>query len=76
MPKFVCTKCNWEGTEEELIQAPICPNCAVGHSPLWRLMKKGGDLECPNCSWRNKMELVPKEFECGNCGSEYLKRIN
>ena len=75
MVKFVCTRCGWEGSEGKLIQVPICPNCAVGHSPLLRLMKKAGDLECPNCSWREKMDAVPKEPECPECRNEYLKKI-
>ena len=76
MPNFRCNRCNWEGPEEKLNQVPICPNCAVGHSPLWRLLKKGEDLECPNCSWREKLENVPKEAECPNCHNEYLKKID
>jgi len=44
MSKFVCTRCNWEGTEDQLIQVPVCPNCTVGHSPLWRLLKKADEL--------------------------------
>ncbi len=73
MTKFICNRCGWEGTDDQLKQIPVCPNCSVGHSPLWRLLKKADDLECPNCSWRAKMDQVPKEPECPSCGNEYLK---
>ena len=76
MTKFICTRCNWEGAEKDLIQIPICPSCSVGHSPLWRLLKKGDDLECPNCSFRDNFGSVPKEPECPECHNEYLKKID
>ena len=75
MSKFVCTRCKWEGSEEDLIQVPVCPSCSVGHSPLWRLLKKGEDLECPNCSYRNKSALVPLEPECPECFNQFLKKL-
>ncbi|MHA1376962.1 MAG: hypothetical protein ACTSRG_01145 [Candidatus Helarchaeota archaeon] len=73
MPKYVCNRCGKEIKESELVQIPICPNCSVGHSPLWRLLKKADDLECPNCSWRAKVDQFPKEPECPSCGNQYLQ---
>lgn len=74
MPKK-CTRCGWEGDESELVIVNICPDCSTGHSPLWRLMKKLNDVECPNCSWRSSPDSARKEPECPKCGDEYLQDI-
>jgi DNA-directed RNA polymerase subunit RPC12/RpoP len=70
-----CTRCGWEGPESELVMVNICPDCSTGHSPLWRLMKKLNDVECPNCSWRSSPDMAKKEPECPKCGDEYLKDV-
>ncbi|NVM52596.1 MAG: hypothetical protein HWN66_02750 [Candidatus Helarchaeota archaeon] len=72
--RFSCTRCGWEGDEVVIIN--VCPDCGTGHSPLWRLMKKVNDVECPNCSWRSTPDSAKKEPECPKCGDEYLITID
>ncbi|NHI91543.1 MAG: hypothetical protein EAX96_03500 [Candidatus Lokiarchaeota archaeon] len=70
---FKCTRCDWEGSD--LNQVVICPNCDVGHSPQWRLKKKGSIWECQNCYWRGPEDKTVKESECPKCHNEYLKKL-
>ena len=74
MPNYQCTKCEWTGSDSELVKIQICPNCDVGHSPQWRLQKKGSIWECQNCFWRGPDDKTIKENECPKCGNEYLKK--
>ncbi|MHA1265578.1 MAG: hypothetical protein ACTSRS_10115 [Candidatus Helarchaeota archaeon] len=75
MTKFQCTRCGWVGDEAELVMVNICPDCSTGHSPLWRLMKKSNEIECPNCSWRASPNAAKQEPECPICNDEYLRRL-
>lgn len=73
MPNYQCTKCEWSGSDSDVVKIPICPHCDVGHSPQWRLKKKGNIWECQNCFWRGPDDKTIKENECPKCGNEYLK---
>ncbi|MHA1264891.1 MAG: hypothetical protein ACTSRS_06605 [Candidatus Helarchaeota archaeon] len=73
MSTYKCTRCDWQGPKEELKYVPICPDCATGHSPLYRMMKKGDLLECPSCSWSGPPEDALMEPECPKCEDQYLR---
>jgi len=74
MTKYKCTRCDWESeNREDLKFVPICPDCATGHSPLYRMMKRGDLLECPSCSWAGPAENALMEPECPNCEDQYIK---
>lgn len=73
MAKYKCTRCDWSGPKEELVYIHICPDCATGHSQLYRMMKKGDLLECPSCSWAGPPEKAVEEPECPQCGDQYLR---
>ncbi|MHA1797534.1 MAG: hypothetical protein ACTSVY_03710 [Candidatus Helarchaeota archaeon] len=75
MTNYQCTRCGWTGSNSDLIEVPICPNCDVGHSPQWRMKKKGNVWECQNCFWRGSDDMVVREGECPKCRNEYLKEI-
>ena len=79
MVTYYCNACTWEGTEEEVARAPVCPSCRVGHRI--RLMHKGGDIyECPKCSEvldgpgdGSKRNNYLYEIECPKCRNQYLQ---
>ncbi|NVM28675.1 MAG: hypothetical protein HWN65_07520 [Candidatus Helarchaeota archaeon] len=73
MTTYKCTRCDWAGQKEELKHVPVCPDCATGHSPLYRMMKKGDLLECPSCSWSGPPENALREPECPECEDQYLR---
>ncbi|MHA1276952.1 MAG: hypothetical protein ACTSQI_03400 [Candidatus Helarchaeota archaeon] len=75
MVTYECTRCEWTGSKEELKYVPICPDCSTGHSPLYRMMKKGDLLECPSCSWNGPPEEALSEPECPKCSDQYLREI-
>ena len=73
--KYKCTRCDWEGPEEECIMVPICPDCTTGHNKLYRIMKHGDSLKCPNCAWDSSDSTYSDplhEPECPKCRDQYL----
>ena len=72
MVTYKCTQCEWTGNPEKVY---ICPECFTGHSPLYRLMKIGGNYVCPNCDWKGSKNEAKESQECPKCKNEYLKEV-
>jgi len=76
MVKYKCTRCDWEGSEEECPKVPICPDCTTGHNKLYRIMKQVDKLQCPNCAWNSTFSDPLYEPECPKCRDQYLIKIS